>query len=1802
MTDNSKLTRLGLLRKLSPNSQDEVYCLDSTSKRNLKKSYANRQSDRSVFQLVDWRILRRPEGQEQKVEISFDLKRFAESLRSSLAKNFGIKSKFVVKNLSDKTIKFQLIIVQERHISLEQDRGYGVLSHGWSNPLGVFACEVELGTSGKFLSVSFFNHFVIGYLDKYTIENLMKSFLHAFQLSDKHISAALNSANLYEIRIPFADILSTALELTKSKSEILHQILEEIAGLHSYGVDLRLNSEKKSWAYLFDSHDRSYNLDNSTPIKILESRENTGVLSKIDGDLIRGKQPFIVDKIDTPYDFLSEAVREKIAMASFLNDRPLLLPANSTNMPCSILERCYRLYCISESSEKAVENASSLMRSFIDIYGPVEEDTQVFRTLSEFIGDIWSQVDVAIAEKAYTGILELGEDSPRILRKLLSLFEANHCLEKQAVYLQKILDVEPRSVEKSKIFIKLSELYRKKNDLVGQVNCLRNSYMLDRTRFNVLESLLETLESQDKYSEMLVLIQDHKTFSAGNVPKSELVALLWREANLWSRCLKRPDIAIDKLQSALEMATDNIEMRLQMIELTAELGPKDLYYNLLDETLLLAKEAGDLETEKALSRRLNDSLGFSVSLVSESESVKLSSWAEAMQNEKDFLDALSQCASEKILMLGYRHVFGPSIEKESRCDLRCVLLDFLIEKYPNCDLIDELLDRQIDDLNVSSKAFEFRMNQLRKLDDSKAGLELYSLMMTTSIHGDDYLEMMLRDSFLIHPFDRFLDLVQNLDGHQFDQSQKDIEAIISKKMSTKSLGDILQFYEVLGTLKIGTAVKNHFYGMFLQSECCLLDDCNEITSNVLSQVLESSSDISSAAEEILFNYCSSLSDITIDYLIGLIFEDSSFVMDLSKDYEILLQDKPEAYCEFLIRSARQCSLEYGVVLSKFEKVSQIDSRRHFVDQVFEAAVEMLADFSAVDISNLDRLRNVFVYVRQEKFLLPYLIFWSPQNISPADIERIRDYSYDISFRLETRAEFLSRIFDLCQDLGWRKFIVSKLYKELEGCDDLRWPALTCLLSKPIEIQCALNGSLERFSWLEAVHYQVLSEEIRQDLEPSSFKELIGLMDRGRWIVRENLICDSIIAALRFSSQNMEASLLHLLESFGDDAVVGSICLLLKDETKLASDQRNKLSRIVSGLNYYLKDYCHLEMLLVSMGGFPAFGNSLCEQFLKIAGQQTKLTMYLRFVSYKSLKLDQLLLEFLRENLKEVQESLVNFPDSVFTKKAIEEELSMLENEFSVQCDSIETQDIHSETYLDLASVVTVKPVVDSKQNGLGNHAGSDAFVSPPKFSLDAIDLRPQSQFLTHWYAAVHSAFEQLKKHRAKPVERVYKTNDCARKISISSWGISNSLKGLPIDSVSMNRSDGVKVHAGKLGSNYGDEQPKTQNPVPPALQISQNSASKNVEDVETFVEEGTQNIAIIGALANETRWQDIVLKGKILVSDIDSILKADISKIDRHVGLQVLSLLAGSVKHLENYRVDVWRNFRQRNYNLDFKSRFPDSAISKRVISESARAVADLNSFFATAFPKKITLAGLSELLDVSESKILSSRIKVDWSEKSLARTGLESVAESMSASHYVIYGLDGLSQRIFYDAGNRSLYIDFAYYKDKPQSHLFHRLLEVYWSIRLKYYVFLSLAPGEEIVKSIDALSAVIASKKLFSKKIESEQLSAAKRFIDIKQSQKVEIMLREIKGYSSKDFKVLQSNFRSHLHKIMLAQTLDFVGISEALADRDFLISPPSSVKDYLSSNKHMEPLLSFCLKIDLEGVNDTSENLGLSDKGVA
>ncbi len=333
---------------------------------------------------------------------------------------------------------------------------------------------------------------------------------------------------------------------------------------------------------------------------------------------------------------------------------------------------------------------------------------------------------------------------------------------------------------------------------------------------------------------------------------------------------------------------------------------------------------------------------------------------------------------------------------------------------------------------------------------------------------------------------------------------------------------------------------------------------------------------------------------------------------------------------------------------------------------------------------------------------------------------------------------------------------------------------------------------------------------------------------------------------------------------------------------------------------------------------------------------------------------------------------------------------------------------------------------------------------------------------------------------------------------------------------------------------------------------------------------------------------------KAVIKDVELLKNINIENLsfandmEKHLALQLLSITNSNLNLLSGAMWPVWRNLNAAGYSLNGKERYPETWRDEKLTSQMMQLMMMISPLLVKLFWDQFSIAKLENTLSTDKKGILLQRKPLQVREGILGNIGLKNYADRITKGQYNFYHLSGIQKLIFFDGLTKSIYLDEDYYSKQPPSHLFHRLMGIMWSVELGYFVPIALDPIKEVYPVIKSIYEILFSSKKYLLWTGYFGLSAdpviqwVAQKLSRSERKKIKEILRVLGGsMEPEDLEELWHSMNYHVYRLLLTETLDFIGLVEAITDKNLFEEPPQE-KDILRLESMLKPLVDFALEL--------------------
>lgn len=1707
-----KIENFGFHKKVEPQGGTAVYTYQKSSRPKRGRKSSKKESSYNVISLKKWIVTAEKNALKQEISASLDQFKFHKNLEGTLAHRFGPKTDVEITWLED--CRFSIILKQRRPISVEDVRGYGEIPYGWNNPDGIFALTIELAFSGTSFSVFLNDYFALGYANKDTLKNVFEGLMASLGVSDYRSTKILSKASLHEIEVPIIDLISSSLKAKDSERKELLEIFEEVSKDDTrtyYKLD-EIDDELKIH---FSSHNgvNEYMWEKEFPICVLESRKGSKELKSLDTGLITASFNFDEDFISHDNVLLEKGILERFYLLTFLKEQYIQLDSYSALRESeSMLGTAYELFTFSADDSTLLATASKLVRKFMEVYGDVDDHKAVTLCLSEFFGDLWRTSDPQKSEMSYKRALDLIGEDIRIYRKLLDLAVSTNDSDKSKEYLDILIDIEPRNTEKAKYIFERAKIDKEYGKMDSYLTMCRSAYTMDRGNFEIFDALLEELMDAKKFTEFLAVAEDHVRILGSKLSKRNKCAILFKEAKVWNEGLGRPDLSYKKLVEMEESSGADIEFKLYMAQILEALGHKKEYLRILESCLELAEELDDSQLVLELNEKLTREYGAGDYLERRNLAAKTRKWQMMIEEDDGIEGLISTIDSADTAHSLYEEVLESYLILKNDDSFSENVANRLSELFPTNEASLKIYEKMLNENKCSVEAFNFLRSKYSANWDKKDLAKLFKCRLENV--SDVFEELELTEDFfkedlsISEEFDEKL-LVKILTQDTYDLAAPVLQKKILSYEAEKNTTGLIRLIYMVKLSPLGYLRKRNVYIEILKTiNKMSFSGKQKLFEEFLDEIVVKSENPPELGEEMLLEFQDNISDEKRIELCRLIFEDTTFDIDLRIDYEKILASDSKMLSTYYLRAASIVD-DPNKAIAYLSKSLTEDDFNH--DVVVDILSETLSTPSRVSIGNLMTIRRLTELAGLTTILESYCSFWLLQNIDSENKNEIRTILFGLwSVDWDENAK-INWLLSKMNDRNWFEYAREKLLGIIgDLSSDLRQSTFEQIITRNLFSVEDLDSNFGDYAWYESIMETNAIGKLSRVDSFNKLTEFLVHVASSTILNRMDLARPIVEKAISLVSVDKVRELLDTLRSLANKSGLGVLtnhfAVIIKQKIEQNSLEYGPVwGKIWEKLEQDSPFASSLVEILVAQGIEFGYDLALCEKILMSVDLDfSEKTAALQYSVLWAVSNDEKRFELLKEDIDKVKFSCKLKGDTPYSDESIQNDFVKLKKKFEVSS-------ISSSEFGNSESVENSNPIVVAE--------------------LPNVELKPEL-----------------------PLEGVEEIGDEEHYDEVEE------------DSFVVNNQS---------------------NPIDPKSPIDFSKTTYKIETAwndDTNQNTGTGQFRRVNTVHEEYKWRDYVRANTLDEDSITRLLKSGCEQLDKHLGLQVLGVMTGNVEALNKWPMAVWRNFYYAYYPKDVEGRFPDSAISKNIVTPAAKAIVELNAYFVRAFSRKILKPGVAGILGVSVGEVDKVRKPLDVDKGVLDRSGVALFADQFASKKYKFYSIAGLSKKVFYDANERAFYIDEDYYSKVPPPHLLTRLLEKYWAIRLRYLSFMELNPNLEVKKSLLGMREEM-NKTGFSILGKSNEFAkAANDFISSVGKAKAEEYLNILENISSDEIVSIQHNFKAHLYKIILAQTLDFVGVCESLTDRNLIKSPVSNLPELLSLSRYLQPLVRFALKMDL------------------
>ncbi len=337
------------------------------------------------------------------------------------------------------------------------------------------------------------------------------------------------------------------------------------------------------------------------------------------------------------------------------------------------------------------------------------------------------------------------------------------------------------------------------------------------------------------------------------------------------------------------------------------------------------------------------------------------------------------------------------------------------------------------------------------------------------------------------------------------------------------------------------------------------------------------------------------------------------------------------------------------------------------------------------------------------------------------------------------------------------------------------------------------------------------------------------------------------------------------------------------------------------------------------------------------------------------------------------------------------------------------------------------------------------------------------------------------------------------------------------------------------------------------------------------------------ALSNTLNWRTIAINMSAPDDAVERLFRtAFASETEKHIALQVAAILCGNVSGLDNWHWRVWRDSTEFGYQISARERMPKLTDLRQIDGPVHRFLGAFSP--ALARHNREQFAIVDRLRSRNPMARLNMR-DILFTDPVLQRTGLKHHEARITQAKVNFVDTPELGDEVFLDAASRSIHFSAASCSVKPPGYLMHRAMFLMWSMHLQYHVILK----SDALRTKDPLYQMFLNNNRASS-LEKMRLffladsGKIQRLTHGLNRDKLNALAQQAGPFVPQDTQNLQTEMSKHIYRVLLAESLDLIGIFEALTGEIITTLSPDSIKSCIRKSAILTDLLVFATKLNL------------------
>ena len=361
-------------------------------------------------------------------------------------------------------------------------------------------------------------------------------------------------------------------------------------------------------------------------------------------------------------------------------------------------------------------------------------------------------------------------------------------------------------------------------------------------------------------------------------------------------------------------------------------------------------------------------------------------------------------------------------------------------------------------------------------------------------------------------------------------------------------------------------------------------------------------------------------------------------------------------------------------------------------------------------------------------------------------------------------------------------------------------------------------------------------------------------------------------------------------------------------------------------------------------------------------------------------------------------------------------------------------------------------------------------------------------------------------------------------------------------------------------------------------QMATSSESMGPTSTQQLADDSSQS----GPPISLENWRDVVLAWQSTRGMTEAMINTSMANdVEKHVAVQAYALISGEYSALKRWPYQVWRDIDKFVFPRNSRERTEGIDMTPGARIPFFRDFGALTPFLLKQNLQNFSVVGLAHKLGIKGEDIIGMRRTVNWGDRFFERTLLKHYTAQLNQMQFVVFHMKGLGRELFYDARYRALYFDAEYFGKMPPSYIFHRIMLHLRAVMAGYHAWLFSDLRQGVMPFVEKARLVMQNSLVSTMKSavgmglspgdivgESDKRGRLRTFF-----QQKEVGLPEVEA-------LIQGMWR-YLYAWQAAETLDFIGLYEAILGVDIATLKGREIRLASSTHPEIRELLAFATR---------------------